>query len=86
MDERNTYIVNFKGILMIFRKENEFKISRSSKWIIKELEQLLKGIIIKICLLGDNLTIQAKSPIMVEVKNIHNYKSILNNIKEKKYC
>ena len=30
------------------------------------------------------MTIQAKSPIIVEVKNIHNYKSILNNIKEKK--
>ena len=71
---------------------------------IKEQEELLKGIIIKINRLNqefdglffttkeitlkntieDILTIPAKRPIIVEAKNISNYKSILNNIKDKK--
>ena len=34
--------------------------------------------------IGDNLTIPAKKPIIVETKNIFNYKTIIDNIKDKK--
>jgi len=71
---------------------------------IKEQEELLKGITVKITRINqefdglffttkeitlkntieDILTIPAKKPVIVEAKNISNYKSILNNIKDKK--
>ena len=35
--------------------------------------------------IGDTLTIPAKSPIIIEVKNNNNYNEIINNIQEKKY-
>ena len=71
---------------------------------IKEQEELLKGITIKIIRISqefdglffttkeiilkntieDILIIPAKKPIIVEAKNISNYKNMLNNIKDKK--
>lgn len=71
---------------------------------IKELEELLKGIIIKIIRrsqefdgfffttkkiilknnIGGVLTIPAQKPIIVEAKNISNYKSLLDNIRYKR--
>ena len=71
---------------------------------IKELEELLKGIIIKIIRrsqefdgfffttkeiilknnIGGVLTIPAQKPIIVEAKHISNYKSLLDNIRDKR--